>query len=200
MIVELNGVLRFRSPGYCVVEVAGVGYGLDVPRETEHRLGGVGDAVHLYTHLIVREDGWRLVGFASPDERQSFIDVLGVSGVGVKGALALLSHLGVDGLRTAVRDGRWQRLKEAPGVGPKLAQRVVLELSGKWQASPGAVSPDGPQPGGEETGDEVVTLLVSLGYSVAEASAALKDVPEGLLPEERVREALRRLDRHKGAV
>jgi len=108
MIVELRGTLAQRQGGYCVVDVNGVGYGIEISRDTENSLGDIGESVHLYTHLIVREDGWRLVGFNTSQERQCFVDMLSVNGVGVKGALALLNHLGLEGVVSSVQDGRWQ--------------------------------------------------------------------------------------------
>ncbi|MDA8195199.1 MAG: Holliday junction branch migration protein RuvA [Thermaerobacter sp.] len=197
MIVELRGDVTSRQPGYCVLDVGGVGYGVEVPRETEQALPGVGQTVRLFTHLLVREDGWRLVGFATREERQCFVDALSVSGVGVKGALALLSHLGVRGLKAAVKEGRWQQLKEAPGVGPKIAQRAVLELSSKWKG-PGEMIAPGIDPGALEEADEAMAALLSLGFSGQEAALALKDVPLDRPAGDRVRDALRRLDRRHG--
>lgn len=200
MIVELRGTLAQRQGGYCVVDVNGVGYGIEISRDTENSLGDIGESVHLYTHLIVREDGWRLVGFNTSQERQCFVDMLSVNGVGVKGALALLNHLGLEGVVSSVQDGRWQKLKEAPGVGAKIAQRAVLELSGKWKGPGGedAITGTSLPPVQDSYSDEALTALISLGFSVAEASDALKGLAVDQTVDTRLRLALQRLDAHKG--
>lgn len=197
MIVELKGIFVSYDPPLCVVDVGGVGYGVEIAARTARELPRPGQPVHLLTHLIVREDGWRLIGFGSPAERQRFLDVMAVNGVGVKSALALLDHLGVEGLEDAVRRGRWQLLKEVPGIGAKLAQRVQLELTGKW--GPAAVDDAAPvAAGAPAAGDELVDALVGLGYSVREASAAVEQIPAEGDPAERLRAALRRLDHRRG--
>lgn len=197
MIVEVTGFLAGKEPGHCVVDVAGVGYGVEVSRRTYDKLPEIGGSVHLYTYLIVREDSWRLVGFVSKKDRKVFGDLVGVSGVGVKGAMALIDHLGIAGIESAIQQGAWQRLKEAPGIGPKLAQRLQLELKGKWvtDAAPWEAN-DGLDP--FPAGDEVLSALMSLGYSQQEAFMALKDVPEEYGEAERVKWALKQLDRGKG--
>jgi Holliday junction DNA helicase RuvA len=198
MIVEIEGTVGERHPGYVVVRTAGgLGYGLEVPRETEMLLSGPGERVRLYTHLIVREDQWRLIGFATEAERAVFLDLLDVNGVGVKGALSLMSHLGLARLRQVVLAGDWKELKGAPGVGAKIAQRVQLELAGRWTkgSEPAAVlSPlsDYEPTSGPE--DDVMTALISLGYQPGEAREALK-LAVAEEPEVRLREALRALDR-----
>lgn len=200
MIVEIEGAIGERHPGYVVIHTSGgLGYGVEVPRETDERLPLPGDRVRLFTHLIVREDQWRLIGFSSGAEREVFRDLLEVNGVGIKGALSVMSHLGVDHLRQAVLTGEWKALKQAPGIGAKIAQRIQLELMSRWlkSAEPGALpGPVGlPAAGGmPERTDEVVMALTSLGYQVAEAEAAVAQV-SAEAPEERLRLALKALDR-----
>lgn len=196
MIVELTGSLISIQTGTAVVQVGGIGYGVEVSDATRSLMPEPGSEVHLYTHLIVREDSWRLIGFHDQEERQVFLQLTEVNGVGIKAALSILSHLGVSGLREAVETAEWQRIRGAPGVGPKIAQRVQLELAGKWSPPvPRVISSRGVI---GSSGDDVWDTLVSLGYSSAEAEAALKTLEENQSPEERLREALRQLDRKGG--
>ncbi len=197
MIVEIEGSIGEKRPGYVVIRTAsGLSYGLDIPRETEDKLAGVGEVAHLFTHLLVREDHWRLIGFASVREREVFLDLLEVNGVGAKGALALMSHLGIGRLREAVFVGDWKALKGAPGVGAKIAQRVQLELMGRWakSADPGQLLVPTEAPANVQPEDEVVSALVGLGYRVEEAQLAVKEIPSGD-DATRLRLALKALDR-----
>ncbi|MDA8206523.1 MAG: Holliday junction branch migration protein RuvA [Thermaerobacter sp.] len=195
MIVEIEGVVGEKRPGFVVIRTAqGLGYGVEVPRETEQKLPALGEKARLFTHLVVREDQWRLIGFESPVERQVFQDLLNVNGVGIKGALALLSHLGVNRLRQAVLTGDWKDLKGAPGVGAKIAQRVQLELMGRWLKASEVESRFQPPVQSAAAADEVALALVSLGYQASEAEAALSQV-SAEQPEERLRQALKALDR-----
>lgn len=193
MIVELTGTLRARLSGSVVVEAGGVGYGVAVSAQTERKLPPIGARVHLYTHLIIREDAWVLVGFETPAERGRFLDLLSVTGVGVKHALAVLSDLGVEGLEQAVRDGNWRRLAKVTGIGPRTAQRIQLELAGRWKVAES--EPPAPADNGAAPADPVMDGLVALGFSAGEALEALSQVPGDLAPEERLRLALQRLDR-----
>ena len=199
MIVEIEGAVGERRPGFVVIHTSGgIGYGVEVPRETEERLPGLGERVRLYTQLIIREDQWRLIGFYTAAEREVFRDLLDVNGVGIKGALSVMSHLGVEHLRQSVLSGEWKVLKQAPGIGAKIAQRIQLELMSRWlkSAEPGTMP--GPAPlaslGPQDQTDEVVVALISLGYQIAEAEAALAQVSANA-PEERLRLALKALDR-----
>lgn len=194
MIAELKGVLTLKEPGECVVDVHGVGFAVSISSRTEAHLGSVGETVRLYTHLIVREDEWRLTGFLHRIERRRFLELLAVNGVGAKVALAILGVLGVDGLEQAIHEGQWQRLKAVPGVGAKLAQRVQLELSSRWKVDAEAES----APVIEDSGDEVVAALVGLGYTLEEALLAVRGLEPGLETAERLRQGLRALDAHKG--
>ncbi|NMP22356.1 Holliday junction branch migration protein RuvA [Sulfobacillus harzensis] len=197
MIVEISGTIGEKRTGWVVIRTSsGLGYGLDVPRETEEKLPGTGEAVRLFTHLMVREDQWRLIGFATEAERDVFLDLLEVNGVGVRGALSLMSHLGIGRLRDAVLTGDWKSLKGAPGVGAKIAQRVQLELMSRWAKSADqspVLVPD-PRPTSAEGEDEVVLALVNLGYRPEEAQLALQQV-QADDEATRLRLALKALDR-----
>ncbi len=196
MISELIGIVLRKGHETCTVNVHGIGFLLEVSRITYGQLPDVGHEVHLYTHLAVREDNWRLVGFATTQERDTFLDLLTVGGLGIKGALSVLSVLGIDGLENAVFNNDWKDIKQAPGVGAKLAQRIQLELSGRWKTR--CLNVELPQPAAEnpQNEDEIVGGLMALGYSREEAEQASQQVrPEGDLAS-RIREALRALDRH----
>ncbi len=201
MIVELRGRLISKNEDMCVIDVGGVGYGIEMSHRSLDQLGDVERTVHVFTHLVIREDAWRLIGFATRTERQCFLDMLQVTGVGVKAGLALLGHLGVDGLHEAVATGQWKQLKGAPGIGAKLAQRIQLELSTKWQVAledPVITVSDNALPPGT---DEVLAGLLGLGYTFEEAQAVCKQLPPDLVePGRRLREALRRLDRSRGGL
>jgi Holliday junction DNA helicase RuvA len=198
MIGYVRGTLVGRGRDVAVVETpGGLGLELLVPATTQRALPEPGASVRLLTHLIVREDHWQLCGFLTEGERTAFRALIEVSGVGPKVAVAAVGHLGPDGLAEVVRDGRWQRLKEIPGVGPKLAQRMVVELrqwaGGSFSDASTAVEPTGAPE------DEVVEGLKALGLSEAEARTAVHGL-EHLPPVERLREALRRMDRGRGTA
>lgn len=199
MIVEIEGVVGEKQPGMVVVRTSGgLSYGVEVPGETEQHIGSLGSSVHLYTHLIVREDQWRLIGFHEITEKVVFQELLEVNGVGIKGALSVMSHLGIKGLQEAVLAGDWQTLKGAPGIGAKIAQRIQLELMGRWAKSSQALNvanaagpPTAPSTARE---DEVLAALTSLGYQRLEAESVVRELSASA-PEARLREALKALDR-----
>ncbi|MCL6561803.1 MAG: Holliday junction branch migration protein RuvA [Firmicutes bacterium] len=192
MIAELSGTVSHKESDQCVVNVGGVGYLVHLSARTASALPGVGERVHLYTHLLVREEEWRLVGFSSPEERRCFLDLISVSGVGPKLALQVMGQFSVPELEEAVRRGEWERIRAVPGVGTKLAQRLQLELGSRWK---------GREPARESSGvasgeDEALLALTGLGYRPEEAKAALAEVAAELPLPQRIREALRRLDQH----
>jgi len=170
---------------WLLVFVGGVGLRVQVPASTAEALGRPGESVVLHTHLHVREDAVALYGFATAEDLRLFEMLIGVSGVGPRGALSLLSALGADGLSDAVSVGDVPRLQQVPGVGQKMAARLVLELKGKLAGRAAATV-------STSHGDEVVAALVGLGYSQAEAQAAAAGVPSdgSITVEERLRRAL----------
>ena len=170
-----------------LIDVAGVAYELDVPMSTFYALPATGEAVMLFTHLVVREDAHSLYGFATVEERAVFRRLIRISGIGARTALAVLSGMSVGDLAQAVALQDAGRLVKIPGIGKKTAERLLLELKGKLAESTG-------QPGGGR-GSDVVHALVALGYSEKEAQAAVKDIaPETPLPEA-IRSALKTLVR-----
>jgi len=191
MIVALEGVLESRGIDSAVVKVGPLNLLVNVPGSTLSRLGTVGDKVHLHTHLYVREDIIAIYGFASADELALFQNLISVSGIGPKAALAFLSTLNVEQLVSAIVSGNVDLLTQVPGIGKKMAGRVVLELKGKLEKGwAGAVTP-------ALTPDDadVVAALTTLGYSLKEATQAVAGLPnaEELDLEKKVRLALQQL-------
>jgi Holliday junction DNA helicase RuvA len=191
MIVALEGILDSRGIDSAVVKVGPLSLLVYVPGSTLSRLGTVGDKVHLHTHLYVREDNLSFYGFASAEELALFQSLISVSGIGPRAALAFLSTLNVDQLVSAIVGGNVDLLTQVPGIGKKMAGRVVLELKGKLEKGwAGAVTP-------ALTPDDtdVVAALTTLGYSLKEATQAVAGLPNSaeLDLEEKVRLALRQL-------
>ena len=191
MIGRLKGILVEKNPPQAVIDVNGVGYEVDVSMQTFYHLPATGEAVQLYTQLVVREDAHLLFGFATADERATFRQLVKVSGIGAKTALGILSAMSADELAQAVAEEDVKRLSSAPGIGKKTAERMVLELRGKLVS---AVS-DGPaaQSATADGTDDIVSTLLALGYSEREAKAAVKGLPKGTDVGEGVRLALKNL-------
>ena len=194
MIASVRGQVQARGADSVVVDVGGIGLRLLVPASTLARLGGVGDEVSLQTHLYVREDNLSLYGFATAEERELFELLMTVSGVGPRLGLALLSGAPVDSLRVAIATGNADTLTGIPGIGRKLAARIVLELKGKVDAR-GAMA--APALAGAAADSEVLAALTGLGYSAADALRAIQSLPQGenLSVEERIVLALRQFTR-----
>jgi len=188
MIASLRGTLEELSSDWAIINVGGVGFQVYTSTTTLSTLGTIGKEVRLYTHLYLREDNVALYGFTSAEELGLFQSLIGVSGLGPKLALAMLSAMDVEKLTMAIATGSTDLLTVIPGIGKKMAQRLVLELKDKigtgWVTTPAA------QLAQENT--EVLTVLTSLGYSVAEANRALAALPPAsdLSLEERIKLAL----------
>jgi holliday junction DNA helicase RuvA len=179
VISRLRGTVAARTAAGIVIDVGGVGY---LVAATPRVSGGIGDEATVETYLHVREDALQLYGFASADERELFELLLGVSGVGPKVALAIVSGSTPAELRRAIARDDTARFEAIPGIGRKTAQRVILEL--KEKLAPGGDA----APGGDLVARDA---LVELGWSVVDAERALADVDESLTVEEQVRAALR---------
>jgi len=191
MIGRLRGTLLAKQPPQVLVEAGGVGYELDVPMSTLYTLPALGAEVTLLIHMVVREDAHLLYGFASERERATFRELLRISGVGPKVALAVLSGLSTDDLARAVAMQDTALLTNVPGIGKKTAERLLLELKGRLaDALPGAGSA-----AAAGAGADVMAALVALGYNEREAAAAVKTLPEGVSVEEGIRAALKALAR-----
>ena len=187
MIARLRGRFAGESGDCVVLDVGGVGYLVQATARARRR-AREGDEVTLETHLHVREDVMQLYGFADADERELFQALLGVSGIGPKVALAIISGSTTTELRRAIVLEDTARFEAIPGIGKKTAQRVVLELREKVAAA----AADAPAARGSADSLVARDALVELGYSVVEAERALADVDLDLPSEERVRLALRR--------
>jgi Holliday junction DNA helicase RuvA len=170
-----------------LIDVGGVAYELDVPMSTFYSLPATGEAVSLYTHLVVREDAHTLYGFATLEERSAFRQLIRISGVGARTALSVLSGLSVADLAHAITMQEAAPLTRVPGIGKKTAERLLLELRGKL-AEPSTAA----AAGGQHASD-VVNALVALGYSDKEALAAVKGVAPGVPVAEAIRAALKAL-------
>jgi len=191
MIGRIAGTLLEKSPPSILVDANGIGYEVDVPMSTLYNLPAVGERVALLTHLAVREDAHHLYGFGSAAERQAFRELIRISGVGARTALAVLSGLSVAELAQAVSLQEGGRLTRIPGIGKKTAERLLLELRGKLGA---ALDATGAAPAATEAAD-VVRALLALGYNEREAAAAARQVPAGSSVADGIRLALKALAR-----
>lgn len=189
MIAFLEGEVVQKAGGHTVIAVGGIGYELQVPTSLLASLPPVGRSARVYTRLVVRDDAMILFGFGSPDERDVFDALTGVSGVGPKVALAFLSTLAPDSLRRAVLAGDVAALTVVPGVGRKVAQRVVLDLRDTMGAEGDSIEVSGPLA-------DVREALRSLGLTPQEASRALDGIEaDGRSVEEILRGALQKAGR-----
>jgi len=190
MIGRLHGKLISKHPPQVLVDVGGIAYDVDVPMSTFFNLPASGETVTLHTHLVVREDAQVLYGFATLEERAAFRELIRISGVGARTALAVLSGMSVADLARAVAAQETGRLVKVPGIGKKTAERLLLELKGRLaEPLPGAA---GFAPASRDAAD-VLNALVALGYSEKEASAAVKGLAAGLGVTEGIRAALKAL-------
>lgn len=202
MISYIRGTLAEKNEDSAVVEAHGVGYQIFVPVPVLSELPPLGESVKIYTYFSVREDGMSLFGFLSRQDLAMFKQLIGVNGIGPKSALGILSALRPDVLRMAVASGDAKTISRAPGVGPKTAQRIILDLKDKiWLedvlaggleeslAVPEEISGVG------QAGKEAVEALTALGYSAAEAAGAVKKVKitEEMTAEDVLKGALRHL-------
>lgn len=181
MIARLSGTLIEKSPNRLLIDVGGVGYDVLVPLSTFYGLGQPGTSVTLRIHTHVREDVIALYGFGSTIEQDLFERLIGVSGIGPKLALAVLSGIDPGELIRAIRTQDAARLTRIPGVGKKTAERIVLELKDRVPQAP-AVPAAGVQGGGDDLRDDLLSALMNLGYNrqIAEKAiaAALKKSPD----------------------
>lgn len=191
MIGRLSGTLLEKNPPSILVDVQGLGYELDVPMSTLYNLPAVGERVTLLTHLSIREDAHQLYGFGSGAERHAFRELIKISGVGARTALAVLSGLSVGELAQAVSLQEGGRLTKIPGIGKKTADRLLLELKGKLGAAIDAA------PGGaaaaDDAGTDILRALLALGYNEREAAQAVRQVPAGTGVSDGIRLALKSL-------
>ena len=183
MIGRITGILLEKNPPQILVDVHGVGYEIDVPMSTFYNLPATGGALSLHTHHVVREDGHFLFGFTTVEERSVFRQLLKVSGIGARMALAVLSGLSVNDLAQAVALQEAGRLVKIPGIGKKTAERLLLELRDKLgKALPSiegarlAVAAGG----APDAKSDILNALLALGYNEREALGAMKGLVEGI--------------------
>ncbi len=187
MIGRISGILLEKNPPQIVVTAGGLGYEIDVPMSTLYQLPELGQPVTLFTHLVVREDAHLLYGFASLDERVAFRQLVKISGVGAKLALAVLSGMETGELAQVIARQDVARLVRIPGIGRKTAERLLLELRGKMQDTASMVASHVVR----NTVDEVVEALLALGYNEREAGAAVRGLVAGVAVEDGIRAALK---------
>jgi holliday junction DNA helicase RuvA len=190
VIGRLTGVLIEKNPPQITVDVGGIGYEVEVPMSTFYNLPAAGDKVSLHTHLVVREDAHCLYGFGSDGERAAFRQLLKISGVGARIALAVLSGLSVAELAQAVALQEAGRLVKIPGIGKKTAERLLLELRDKLPKSTAISTAAAP-----DAGSDILNALLALGYNDREAAGAMKSLPAGIAVSEGIRQALKQLSK-----
>ena len=189
MIGRLSGQLAEKHPPQVLIDCQGVGYEVDVPMSTFYNLPAVGEPVVLLTHFVVREDAQVLYGFGTEEERAAFRQLVKISGVGPRTALALLSGLSVAELAQAVAEQEPARLVKVPGIGKKTAERLLLELRGKLADAlelPATAVPSDAQ-------GDILQALLALGYNDKEARKALAQLPPGVGVSEGIKLTLKAL-------
>lgn len=191
MIGRLSGTLADKNPPQLLLDCHGVGYELDVPMSTFYNLPALGEKITLLTHFVVREDAQLLYGFGTAGEREAFRLLIKIAGVGPRTALSVLSGMSVADIAQAVTTQESGRLVKVPGIGKKTAERLLLELKGKFGADLGA---GGASAAGDAHGD-ILSALLALGYSDKEGAAALKALPREVGVSEGIKLALKALNR-----
>ena len=194
MIAKISGSLAHKEPGEVIIDVGGVGYQLFISLGVFYRLPEIGKPVSVFVHTHVREDALQLFGFLEYEEKQTFLMMNGVSGIGPKLAIGILSGIPSKELVRALREADQVRLVSIPGVGKKLAERMIVELKDKLMALPDE-NQMGRQDGSSQLMRDVVSALVNLGYRRGESEKIVREVVNG---EERnlevvLKETLRRL-------
>jgi Holliday junction DNA helicase RuvA len=191
MIGRLTGILLEKNPPQILLDVQGVAYEVDVPMSTFYNLPALHEKVMLHTQLIVREDAHLLYGFLSNDERLAFRQLLKISGVGPRLALSVLSGLSLADLASAVANKETGRLTKIPGVGKKTAERLLLELQGKFTVS----APSSVKGATVTHAGDVLNALLALGYSEKEADWAAKQLAADTGVSDGIRQALKLLSK-----
>jgi len=180
MIGYLEGKLRFKSPDHIILDVNGVGYCVHVPLSTFYELPDLGQTATLHIHTHVREDLLQLYGFRTGSDKEMFLHLITVNGVGPRLAVNILSGINSDELRLLVLQQDYQRLRAIPGVGKKIAERVMLELKDKLKLKRDAEEAPQPAVQGASTYSDAFSALLNLGYRPVEAEKALKRATQSL--------------------
>lgn len=196
MIGRIAGRLLEMQPPHLLVDVQGIGYEIEAPMSTIYALPAIGGDVLLHTHFVVREDAQLLYGFATAQERQLFRELLRISGVGGKMALAVLSSLSASDLLGVIEQGDVDQLVRVPGIGKKTAERVLLELRGRVSRFEHLKVGGSAAKAGDKASSEAEDALLALGYSAADVRRMLKKVDPALSSaQEIIRAALQRAAR-----
>ncbi len=203
MIRFVHGILRNAEEGLVTVEASGIGYGIRVPQSVLPELPSIGEDICLYTYFSVRQDAMELFGFLAPEDREMFVQLLTVSGVGPKGALGILSVLNPDQLRLAIVSGDSKSIQAAPGIGKRTAERVILDLKDKMDAQAifSGVLEKGESSSSSAAGElhsaaqEAVEALTALGYSTTEARNAVRkvEITDHMTADDVLKQSLRHL-------
>ena len=181
MIAYIRGIVEDISEDNVVLDVHDIGYNVKISADTAGRLPGAGEVAKLYTYTLVKEDAFQLYGFLTRDELELFKLCITVSGIGPKGAQAILSVMDTDSLRFAIMSGDVKAISKAPGIGKRTAERLILELKGKITMDDTSIGKEIISQGGSVTADtdqkrEAVEALVSLGYGQAESLRAVNSI------------------------
>jgi Holliday junction DNA helicase RuvA len=191
MIASLSGTILKIEEASLVVGVGGVGVRVSVPKTVLENVGGIGRSLRLHTHLIVREDALSLYGFETDEDLQLFEVLIGISGIGPKVSLAILSTLSPELLKSAIMREETAVLQRVPGIGKKTAERIMFQLRDKLDLT--AVSTTIPLV--SDVDADVIDFLTGLGFSIVEAQSALQNIPRDVKTvDERVQLALQHLD------
>lgn len=182
MYAYLHGILADIEEDNCVIDINGIGYNVKVSPQTIFRMSGIGETVKLYTYTSVREDAFVLYGFLSKADLEMFKKVITVNGIGPKGGLSLLSHMDADSLRFAILSEDVKTISQAPGIGKKTAERIILDLKDKLPIDSGSIAAENAQ--GQLADEasaqiaEAIEALTALGYGKAEATRAVRKVED----------------------
>jgi Holliday junction DNA helicase RuvA len=197
VIAHINGTLAQKIPGEIVVDVNGIGYQILIPLNVFYGLPEIGGRVSLQVYTHVREDALQLFGFQDNVEKQIFLLLTAVSGIGPKLAINILSGIPADDLARALKEGNQVRLVGIPGVGKKLAERMIVELKDKFMTLPSEGAASKPTASDSQLMQDAVSALVNLGYRRGEAENNIRAVvKEGEASLENIlKEALRRMGR-----
>ena len=196
MIAQISGKLAQKQPGEVIIDVGGVGYLVFIPLNVFYHLPDIGASMSLQIHTHVREDSLQLFGFRDLAEKQVFLLLMGVSGIGPKLALNILSGIPADELARALRDGNQVRLVSIPGVGKKLAERMIVELKDKFATfTPAIMDSATIAEASSQKMQDAVSALINLGYKKPEIEKTVRDVLKNdqLSLEDVLRETLRRM-------
>jgi Holliday junction DNA helicase RuvA len=197
VIAQISGTVAHKVPGEVIVDVGGVGYQVFIPLNVFYRLPEIGERVTLYIHTHLREDALQLFGFQEATEKQVFLLLNSVAGIGPKLAINILSGIPADELAQAIKEGDQLRLVSIPGVGKKLAERMIVELRDKFATFQAQVTEIPVASNGSQLVQDAVSALVNLGYRKAEVEKSVRDTVQAgnTTLEEVIKEALRRISR-----